>query len=490
MGFLIILFYSTTSYAQDTLKPLWIKHEPSGLINGNSEAWAIGGNSSGNLFWGVNMDMPGLFQYNDATIYKLNNQGIVEWIDTAAADAYAQQSYFLKATDSTVFAAGRTCSQLGTGSCDVLVFTTDPITGETGWTFTWDQGFGYEEIDGLVPESDGIYLTGWSAGDSSAVDVLLMKIDYAGNVLWQTTWTSPGSRDDHQDGHVVVDDSVIYVSGLYNGSPLLGWDGSALLAKFSKTDGSLIDSVLYGRDDIWLNAENALGMTSDGEFLYITGYSTTSANNWDIFVTKYDKNLNQIWYTTWGGTAAAESARSIVVHPDGSIYVGGNTESFGNGEMDVALVKLDSNGTVQWYKTWGGTSDDQTFDLYLNGDDLYLTGKAQSFHPNNKWQAFLMRVGLAVNSSVDELSNANHTRMHISPNPMSDVATIHFQGSQLRAKTVQIFDMQGRLIKSYPAVNSNMLQIQKSDLGSGMFFVQMMELDGGITPLIQKLVVK
>ena len=342
---LSFLFTLSNAKSQDVLVPEWSLIESSSLTNGNSEAWAIGTDADGNLYWGVNADSPGLFEYMNAHLYKMDSDNNLIWMDTVATGGYAQQSYNLKVTDSLVFLGGRTCNNIGVTSCNALFKAVDANTGiTTDLNFIWDGGYGYEEIDGIHLESDGIYLTGWTEGDSTAVDLLLMKIDYNGNILWENSWGSSGARDDHQDGHIVVDDSMVYVSGLWDGTTLLGWEGSALLAKFDKSNGNFVDSVLYGRNDIWLNAENALGMTTDGDYLYTVGYTTTSENNWDLFVAKYDKNFNQIWYTTWGGTAAAESSRSLVVHDDGSIYVGGTTESYGSGEMDVLLLKLDDQG--------------------------------------------------------------------------------------------------------------------------------------------------
>ena len=470
---LSILLLRGISFSQEELVTEWELRLSSDLPNGNAEAWAIGSDQDGNLLWGVNKDMAGFFEFMNALVYKLDDESNLIWIDTAATGAFAQQSYNLKVTDSLVYLGGRTCRALGIDSCDMLLVTTDVNNGETDLTFVWDAGYGYEEIDGIAIEADGIILTGWSAGDGTEIDVILMKIGFDGNVIWQTRWGGMSAKDDHQDGHIVVDDSMIYVSGLYDGSPSLGWDGRALLAKFDKTDGTFVDSVTYGRQDQWFNAENALGMASDGTYLYTTGYTTTSANNWDIFVAKFDKDLNNIWHTTWGGLDT-ESARAITVADDGSIYIGGNTDSFGNGKIDMALLKFNPAGTLEWYKTWGDLQDDQILDIYLDDHNLYLTGKTQSFHPTQKWEAILLQVDLDKIVSNTEIINDQPPVLHFFPNPMTNSALLKLDPSIVRPQKLSIFNAMGQEVMTVNNISDREISVEKKNIGSGIFFFQLL----------------
>jgi len=245
------------------------------------------------------------------------------------------------------------------------------------------------------------------------------------------------------------------------------------LAKFDKTDGSLIDTVLYGRQDQWLNAENALGMATDGTYLYTTGYTTTSPNNWDIFVAKFDKDLNQIWYTIWGGDQT-ESARAITVHEDGSIYIGGNTQSYGNGGFEMSLLKLNSLGTLEWFQTWGGDLDDQILDIHLNDNNLYLTGKTQSFHPTNKWEAVLLNVDLNnINTSTENVKR-EEPQLRISPNPTSNTATIKLVNPTLKMKDLSVFNTLGKRVMQISNIATDEIMLEKNTVGTGIFFFQIL----------------
>lgn len=417
--FLLHLFTISWCISQSDLDTNWEIFDSSELTNGQAEAWAVGSDVNGNIYWGVNKNMPGIFQTMDAFIAKINAQGEVLWNELAYADLFHQQSYLLKVTDSIIYLGGRTCSSIGIENCDALLVKVDPENGFAETPFIWDAGFGYEEIDGIVVEPDGIILSGWTAGKSSAIDVLLMKIDHDGEIIWQKSFGSYDNRDDHQDGHIVADETNIFIAGLYNGSAGLGWDGKALLAKFNKLNGSLVDSITFGNSGVWFNAENALGMATDGESLFLTGYTTPEANNWEIFVAKFDKDLHMHWIEYWGGALEAESARAITVAKNGHIYIAGTTKSFGNGGEDLILLEYDTSGNLISEKLWGGIGDDHVLDIYVQDTLLYLTGKTNSFNIDGDYDAFLIQS--SIHGIISSSANESTSKLTVFPNPSSSI---------------------------------------------------------------------
>ena len=60
------------------------------------------------------------------------------------------------------------------------------------------------------------------------------------------------------------------------------------------------------------------------------------------------------WSQTYGGTDA-EGALSLTQTADGGYCLVGYTRSFGAGEEDFWLVKVDSFGNMQWNRKYGGT---------------------------------------------------------------------------------------------------------------------------------------
>ena len=404
----------------------------------------------------------------NAYTYRLTSDNNQVWGDESVTGPFAQKSYVLYATDTVIYLAGRTCTGANLDSCDALVFAVDAVLGDTLWTFEWDGDVAYEEIDGLVPKSDGIYITGWTKSSSEAMDITLMKLDYSGALLWQNQWGSGLPRDDRQDGHIVVDDSMIYLCGVYDSSPGFALEGSALLAKFDKTNGNFVDTTLFGRNDAWQNAEDALGMSSDGTYLYLTGSTTTSADNWDLFTAKFDKDLNMIWHTVWGGPVNADVARAVQPAHDGSIYIAGTTKSYGNGLEEAVLLKLDSNGTPLWYKTWGGTGDDHVLDLHLvDSTSIYIAGMTNSFHPSNKQEAFLLKIGM--DSLTNSITEEAFETVNIYPNPSTGL--FHCQLNSQEA-TINVYSALGELIPINFQKIDGEITFDLSSQSSGVYFLQ------------------
>jgi hypothetical protein len=94
--------------------------------------------------------------------------------------------------------------------------------------------------------------------------------------------------------------------------------------------------------------------TSDG------GYAIAGSSDGDAWLAKTDSAGNQQWDKTYGG-AGSESFSSVVQTSDGGYALAGSTTSFGEGEKDFWLVKIDSAGNQQWTKTYGGENDENAF---------------------------------------------------------------------------------------------------------------------------------
>ena len=92
---------------------------------------------------------------------------------------------------------------------------------------------------------------------------------------------------------------------------------------------------------------------------------------------KLDKNGNIDWSKTFGGSGNDAALSVEQTTDGGYIIAGYTTSSDGDvknnhGGSDVWVVKLDKNGNIDWSKTFGGSSDDQAFSVEQTFDNGYI----------------------------------------------------------------------------------------------------------------------
>ncbi|MFZ5432541.1 MAG: hypothetical protein ACOZB3_02095, partial [Calditrichota bacterium] len=86
-----------------------------------------------------------------------------------------------------------------------------------------------------------------------------------------------------------------------------------------------------------------------------------------------------VWTRRFGGVNSDE-AYSLALTPDGGCVMAGLTYSYGAGDADVYLVKVDSNGVIEWQRTYGGPEWDVAYAIQrLLDGGFILSGMTQSF---------------------------------------------------------------------------------------------------------------
>jgi len=131
-----------------------------------------------------------------------------------------------------------------------------------------------------------------------------------------------------------------------------------------------------GKDYDW---GESLIQTSDGGYA-IAGYTNSfGAGDYDVYFVKLDAKGNLQWTKTIG-QEGSEGGESLIQTADGGYAIAGYTNSFGAGETDVYVVKLDAHGNLQWTKTIGGPEIDLGHSLIQTADSGYaIVGKTNSF---------------------------------------------------------------------------------------------------------------
>jgi predicted secreted protein len=102
-----------------------------------------------------------------------------------------------------------------------------------------------------------------------------------------------------------------------------------------------------------------------------------------------DSQGNEQWNKTFGGSNN-DLASSIQLKGDGGYIIAGWTESFGAGGSDAWLIKTDSQGNMQWNRTFGRSNDDWATSLQATGDGGYIIAGWTESHDENDSNASLI----------------------------------------------------------------------------------------------------
>jgi hypothetical protein len=131
--------------------------------------------------------------------------------------------------------------------------------------------------------------------------------------------------------------------------------------------------------------------TADGGYLIAGTTETSDPTDLDMKLTKTDSYGNILSTKVYGG-ARVEYPNNMLATPDGNYLIVGYSQSFGGGDMDVYLMKVDPNGNEIFTKTYGGFGNEEGKEIIATGDGNYIiVGASNSYtgsSTNNDIQLF------------------------------------------------------------------------------------------------------
>lgn len=270
----------------------------------------------------------------------------------------------------------------------ILIFANTSINSQT-LNFDWAKSIGGDSADIsrsiAVDPSGNVYITGYFMGtadfdpgtsvnnltSSGEEDIFIQKLNANGDLLWVRSIGGANrdiARSIAQDPY-----GYVYITGYFAGTA--DFDPSAAT------------------------------------------YNISSKGNDDVFILKLDSQGDFMWAKSMGGTSR-ERSYSIAVDDNGNIYTCGkfsDTADFNPGATsynlisaegeDVFIVRLDSNGSFIWAKSFAGSLHDVgTFITINNMGDVYVSGEFEGttdFNPgaltfnltsNGSWDMYIVKL--------------------------------------------------------------------------------------------------
>ncbi|MEO0256509.1 MAG: hypothetical protein ABIM74_04370, partial [candidate division WOR-3 bacterium] len=156
--------------------------------------------------------------------------------------------------------------------------------------------------------------------------------------------------------------------------------GSDLILRLNP-DGSIAWARTFGATN-YVDTAYSIIQTSDGGYA-VTGHGVFSLTGFDIFVLKLNSDGSPAWGRAFSTGDYNDFAYSIAQTADGGLMVAGESYNFGT-YPKALLLKLNPDGSLSWAKAYGGSSFDHAYSLIQTADGGYvLAGSTGSFGAGN-----------------------------------------------------------------------------------------------------------
>jgi hypothetical protein len=192
-----------------------------------------------------------------------------------------------------------------------------------------------------------------------------VKIDANGESYWQKSYFR-GERDYYFGNDIVADGKDLVIAGSERHLSFLSAKINPLLFKIDEEGDLSWHTYVIGKDE---DRAKAILSTDDG---YVMAGTTESYGHgdFDAYIVKLDKSGKKVWFNAFGGKDD-EAAEDVIATKNGFLLVG-STDSFGLNYKNVYVVKTDKDGKKIWERTYGGRYDDEGYAVTKAPDGGYV----------------------------------------------------------------------------------------------------------------------
>jgi hypothetical protein len=286
----------------------------------------------------------------------------------------------------------------------------------------WAKKFGGGGVDrayDLDFDMDGnVYLTGHFFGNvdfdpgagtlmkssNGQHDIFISKISPDGDLIWVNT--IGGEETDYGRAITLSSNGDVYVTGFY--SETVDFDPGAGVMNYSATTMQYYDVFITKYDMngafIWAKSIGGPGMEDSFDIvcdqnddIYIAGFFEATADfnpgsaneiaisngGYDVFILKLNDNGQLVWNRTIGGVEN-DIARAVAVDLNNNIVIAGLFSEtmdadpdetiipfISHGFTDAFMIQMNTDGGVNWAKSFGGTENDEAKSIAIDFDNNY-----------------------------------------------------------------------------------------------------------------------
>jgi hypothetical protein len=279
------------------------------------------------------------------------------------------------------------------------------------------------------------------------LDLILEKLDTAGNLIWVKTFGGPGH--DYASSLAISQDEEIYINGKFTNT--VDFDPGPAAQNYTSV----------GQGDYFLEK-----LDSNGNFIWL---QQISGNNVNCYLTSlWVDNSNNVLSTGY--------------FSDTLTFAANGTQLISNGGVsDGTLFSYSEDGDILWAHSIGSSGVDQCYSVVTNMDDqIYLCGGfgntvdfdfSASIYTMNSISlvsSFVMKMDPFV-VGLDTKIAASYPTWY--PNPTVDAVQLRFEKNQKKVD-IKVSDTQGQIISLNTYSDVSHISYDMSRLSPGMYFLE------------------
>ena len=388
----------------------------------------------------------------DAIIVKYSKNGVQEWVNGFGGSKWDSFNSVVETQDGGFIAVGESVStdagfnnNSRAGYPDAILVKYDKDGNQE-----WIKSFGGANADyfNCIIETSNekfiaigeSYSTDAGFQNKGYYDSFIIQYDKDGNQEWITSFG--GSNWDCFNSLIRTQDGGFVIAG-FSHSTDAGFENRGgcdiVIVKYDRNGNQEWIKNFGGSNDEYVKA---IIETRDKGFI-IVGYSLSIdagfTNNGldDAIIIKCDRNGNQEWITSFGGSGR-DYFNSVTEAKDGGFIIVGESNSsdmecINKGAYDSLIVKYDKGGNQEWIKFFGGSNDDY-FNLIIKSKsgDFIISGCSNSidagFENKGEWEAIILWYNPDYEHIFDKITNAENTNNVLDIEISRDSANIISEG--------------------------------------------------------------
>ena len=421
-------------------------------------------------------------------IIKTDNEGNEQWNYAFGGEGWEAGKSICETSTGDFVATGYSTSE-GAGLQDVLA-----IKVSSGGELIWNKTFGGPGLDigfSICETSDEkLLICGYTESFGAGMDdIYVLKLNENGDEIWNETYG--GSESDLGRKIIELSDgnyAIIGTLGYSQGNGIR----DVLLVK-TDANGNIIWTQTYGVTNDYQDAFS-VKETSDGGFIIAAQSHIQAVDLLDAYIIKTDSDGNLTWDYMYEGTDSFyDYAKDVVETANGNFLICGHTKNNENRINQAFIFLVDQDGNEIWAEEYGDIGSDWTNSICSTSDGNFVLAGHTSSYGSGKHDAWLFKLQ---NHLTFVENNPNPQRTHLFqniPNPVKSTTAIKLTIHENRGGTLAIYNSNGVVVKSFGNLGKgshsivwNRADNNNSKVLSGLYYLS---LEAGAEVFVRKIIV-